>query len=147
MRSHEEGRTDRQISVAFRETAWHLLEMNDSDTITEDIVNEVIKYLKDKYLDEIIEFNDSLFGTENDNDSYCFIKTKSVFGGQGFSDCVRGWHQFLKKYGFWLPHLNWNEIREKLNNAPKNTNPRLLLAKPLEGHTYEYHFSIAKIRH
>ena len=145
MRSHEEGRTDRQISVAFRETAWRFLQKTDSFTITEDTINEIMKFLKDKYLDEINEFNDSLFGTENDDDKYCFIKTKSVFGGAGFTDCVRGWHQFLRKYGYWLPHLNWNEIREKLNNAPKNTNPRLLLAKPLEGHIYEYHFSIAKI--
>jgi len=138
-------RTDRQISVAFRETAWRFLQKTDSFTITEDTINEIMKFLKDKYLDEINEFNDSLFGTENDDDKYCFIKTKSVFGGAGFTDCVRGWHQFLRKYGYWLPHLNWNEIREKLNNAPKNTNPRLLLAKPLEGHIYEYHFSIAKI--
>lgn len=147
MRLYKDNKKDIVISRAFRHLTQEILDgsrITDMETYNESIFDTVKKYLFDKYKDEMDRFYDEIFG-DDDYESYCFIKHSLRHGGlqsRGFSDCVNGWNDFLSRYGFWLPHLDWNEIKKKLNDLPPKT--LLLLANPLEGHNYEYYFSIVK---
>ncbi len=147
MRLSKDYNKDSALSRSFKQLTQELLEMSritDTEMYNERIFDTLNKYLSDKYKDEMGRFYDEIFG-DNDYESYCFIKHSERHGGlqsRGFSECIIGWNDFLSRYGFWLPHLDWNEIKKKLNDSPPKT--KILLANPLEGHVYEYYFSVLK---
>lgn len=145
MRFHEEGKEEITMSKAFTEATWWSMTPLEEDLYVDEVHQIVKEFLMDKYKDEMLEFQQSLFGGQDDDGVYCFIKHSERYGGlqsRGFSECVNGWYAFLKKYGYWLPHLDWNGIHKKLNEVPSKE--PLLLARPLEKHVYEYYFSILK---
>jgi hypothetical protein len=148
MRSYESGRKDLSLERAFDEVTYYIINpATDSDEgYDNELLEKVKNYLLNRYGKEMDDFYESLYGGENDQHTYCFIKHSERHGGlksRGFSDCRKGWHEFLKKYGSWLSHLDWNNIKKELDSSPSKK--LILLAKPLEGHVYEYYFSMTKI--
>lgn len=145
MSSYIPNKKNDTLNKAFLETAYGLIwdsGLGDTEYDKSGIYKKLKEFLKSKYYDQMSEFYDTTFG-QNNKDKYCFHKHSERHGGRGFSDCVSGWNWFLAKYGNWLPLLDWNEIQDKLNSSPSET--KILLAKPLEGHIYEYYFSISKL--
>ena len=100
--------------------------------------DSVRDYIKENYSDFMLEYFHETF-KENDDSTYCFIKHSERYGGRGFTECFGSWHSFLNRFGSWLPDVDWNKVQEKLK-----TENKILLARPLEGHIYEYFFSVLK---
>jgi hypothetical protein len=149
MRSYEGGRKDFTLDKAFDEVTYYIINpATDSDEGYDDeLIKKVKDYLIGRYGKEMDDLYESLYGGENDQNTYCFIKHSERYGGlqsRGFSDCVKGWHEFLSKYGYWLPHLDWVSIKNELDSLPAGKT--MLLAKPLEKHSYHYYFSIVKAK-
>jgi hypothetical protein len=87
------------------------------------------------------EYYDKVF--ENDDvKTYVFVKQSEMNGGRGFTEAVEGWNNFLTKFGYWFPDLDWNDVKQKLDSRPLGT--KLLIKKPLEGHIYHYYFFVIK---
>jgi hypothetical protein len=107
------------------------------------MVEPIFDFLYKRFKGVLNNFYDSNF-SDDDNLTYCFKKHKDLnpFGSRGFTSCVEGWNKMLAEYGYWLPDVNWPEVKEKLKQYPSDKN--LLLAKPLQGHNYEYYFSISR---
>lgn len=148
MRYYQPDRKESTISRAFYENSHRLLnkiEQEDEDYWDKEVVERVKDFLESQFKEEMESFYDSLFGGEDDTGIYCFIKHSDrhmrLETNRGFSECVSGWHNFLRRYGFWFPDLDWNEQKVRLDENPNKT---ILIKKPLEGHNYEYYFSIIK---
>jgi hypothetical protein len=47
----------------------------------------------------------------------------------------------LGQYGRWFGDLDWNEVKQKMDEKP---NENILIKKPLENHIYHYYFSVRK---
>lgn len=109
-------------------------------------ISEVKRILMDKFYQWASELYDKLFEGTEDNETYCFIKHSERYGGlqsRGFSECINGWHNLLKKYGGWLTKVDWPHVKQTLDNSAPKT--KLLLANPEDGHPYHYYFSIVKV--
>ena len=105
------------------------------------ILNQVSKDIANKYKDFILNFiKDTL--SDDDNETYTFYKHSEKNGGKGFTQNRVGWNKFLEMFGGWFPDLDWNKVKEKLNSLPSGQ--KLLIKNPLEGHVYEYYFSVSK---
>jgi hypothetical protein len=147
MRYYQPERKESTISRAFYENSHRLLnkiEQEDEDYWDKEIVDGMKDFLESQFKDEVESFYDSVFGDNDDEEVYCFIKHSDLSPGlktRGFSECVRGWYNFLSKYGYWFPDLDWNKIREELD---ANKGKIQLIKKPLEGHIYHYYFSVLK---
>jgi hypothetical protein len=147
MRYYQIGDKEKSINNAFFENTHRLLnkiERDDYDCWEEEIVDKVKKHLESQFKEDVENLYDSIFSGNDDQEVYCFIKHNDLYPGlktRGFSECVRGWYNFLSKYGYWFPDLDWNKIREKLD---ANKGKRQLIKKPLEGHIYHYYFSVLK---
>ena len=100
--------------------------------------DSVEKYIKDNYTDFIFDYFNETF-KEDEESKFCFIKHSERYGGRGFTECTDSWFKFLNKFVSWLPNTDWNKVKEELK-----TKDRVLLARPLEGHIYEYYFSVLK---
>jgi len=129
-------------------TAYELIEpglLHMSDEDSRSALKNLSQKLKDKYSGFIKDYIDDLVNSD-DNETYCFRKHKDKYmsmNTRGFGDCVTGWVNFIHKYGSWFPDLNWNEIKEKISTSP---NKYMLIKNPLEGHPYEYYFSVLKVK-
>jgi len=128
-------------------TAYELIEpgiLHMSDEDADNAVDELSKKLKDKYSDLIMGYVNDLISID-DNETYCFRKHSDrymdMLKNRGFGECVKGWVNFMGKYGSWFPDLDWDEIKEKISSNP---NKYLLIKNPLENHPYEYYFSVLK---
>lgn len=148
MKFYQPERKDITISRAFYENSHRLLnkiEQEDEDYWDKEIVDAVIDILKSQFKEEVENIYDSLFGGNDDEEVYCFIKHSDRYmrleTNRGFTECVIGWHNFLYRFGYWFPDLDWSEEKDRLGNSPNKT---ILIKKPLEGHPYEYYFSIKK---
>jgi len=148
MKYYQPERKESTISRAFYENSHRLLnkiEEEDEDYWDKEIVDAVIGILKSQFQEEVENIYDSLFGGNDDEELYCFIKHSDLNMrlefNRGFAECVRGWNNFLSKFGYWFPDLDWNEEKDRLGNSPNKT---ILIKKPLQGHPYEYYFSIKK---
>jgi hypothetical protein len=148
LRGYEPNKKEVTISKAFSEESYKILnsvELGDNEHLYQEFATKIKKYLKNEFSEEAESIYDSIFGGNDDDGVYCFIKHSDLnmrLGhNRGFSECVKGWHYFLSKFGYWFPDLDWNQIKEKLDS---NTGKLLLIKKPLEGHPYEYYFSIKK---
>ena len=88
-----------------------------------------------------------MFNSEDDEETYCFYKHSDrhmdMLKNRGFGDCVKGWYNFLSKYGHWFGDIDWNEVKQKMNSNPQT---KILIKKPLENHKYEYYFSVLKVK-
>ena len=124
-------------------------EILDASKIDEDEpdYNEFIKiianYLNEQYHEQLEEFHKKVFSNDDDH-TYCFVKHKERNGGNGFTECFTGWNYFLTNFGDYFPNKDWSEVHEQLLSMPPKRH--LLLAKPLEGHIYEYYFSVFRFR-
>jgi hypothetical protein len=133
------------ISKAIGEATFEILSQagvaNDEDESTE-VYLDLRKYIQEKYYEKMSNYYDRIIEND-DNYTYCFYKhSERSGGGRGFGECLSGWKEFLSRFGGYLPEVNWNEVKTKLNELPNFQ--RILLAKPLEGHPYEYYFSISR---
>ena len=104
----------------------------------DDNYDSVYQYIKNNYSDFILQYFREIF-KDDEEAKFCFIKHSERYGGRGFTDCFGSWFSFLNGYGSWLPNVDWNKVKEELK-----TKDRILLARPLEGHIYEYYFSVLK---
>lgn len=133
------------ISKAIGEATFEILSQagvaNDEDESTE-VYLDLRKYIQEKYYEKMSNYYDRIIEND-DNYTYCFYKhSERNGGGRGFGECLNGWKEFLSRFGGYLPEVNWNEVKTKLNELPPFQ--RILLAKPLEGHPYEYYFSVSR---
>jgi hypothetical protein len=115
--------------------------LGDADKLYSNVVN----MLKTKFHSELVDFYNEMTKFPDDDGTYCFIKHSERYGGlqsRGFSECVKGWYLFLQKYGSWFGDLDWNEVKQKMDEKP---NEKILIKKPLENHIYHYYFSVIKI--
>ena len=104
----------------------------------DDNYDSVYEHIKNNYSDFILQYFREVF-KDDEEAKFCFIKHSERYGGRGFTDCFGSWFGFLNGYGSWLPNVDWNKVKEELK-----TKDRILLARPLEGHIYEYYFSVLK---
>jgi hypothetical protein len=139
---------DLLITKVCNFTAYELIEpglLHMSDEDADNAVDELSKKLKDKHIDFIKDYINDLISID-DNETYCFRKHSDrymdMLKNRGFGECVKGWVNFMGKYGSWFPDLDWNEIKEKISSNP---NKYLLIKNPLENHPYEYYFSVLKV--
>jgi hypothetical protein len=136
---------DELIKTVCDNTSYEIVEsatLHLSDEEGNKIINQVSKDIADKFRDFILGFIEDTF-SDDDNNTYVFHKhSEKNGGGKGFVESVTGWNKFLEKYGSWFPDLDWNKVKEKLNSLPNGQ--KLLIKNPLEGHVYEYYFSVSK---
>jgi hypothetical protein len=137
---------DELIKFVCGETSYEIVEpaiTHLSDEDANKIVQQVSENIENKYKDFILGFIKDTFS--DDNDIYTFYKhSERNGGGKGFNESIFGWDKFLERFGSWFPDLNWSGIKEKLNSLPRGK--KLLLKKPLEGHDFEYYFSVSKLK-
>jgi hypothetical protein len=145
--THKKVADDEFIERASNHAAYEVLEPGLLHMSDEDIhiaLDELTRRIKEKYSDFIKEYKAEVFKNDDD-ETYCFRKHSDRYmdmkKNTGFGDCVTGWIPFLSQYGGWFPDLDWNEIKEKISSEP---NKYLLIKKPLEGHNFEYYFSVLK---
>ena len=117
--------------------------IDEDDPETEKLAKILAEYLYEEFHTQLEEFQKEVFSNDDDH-TYCFVKHKERHGGNGFSECVSGWNYFLTKFGSWLPNKNWSEVHEQLLSMPPKRH--ILLAKPLEGHIYEYYLSVFRLK-
>ena len=149
MRNYQPNKKEDTISNAFYGNSHRLLNnIEQEDDVfywEKENVDAVKDFLESQFKEQIESFYDSLFGGEDDTDRYCFIKHSDrhmrLETNTGFGDCVTGWHNFLKKYGYWFPDLDWNEEKVRIDAHP---NKSVLIKEPLQGHIYHYYFSVLK---
>ena len=128
---------DRFLQRITFDTAGELTKWFDQEEYDKNF-DSVEKYIKDNYTDFIFDYFNETF-KEDEESKFCFIKHSERYGGRGFTECTDSWFKFLNKFVSWLPNTDWNKVKEELK-----TKDRVLLARPLEGHIYEYYFSVLK---
>ena len=135
---------DELIKTVCDNTSYEIVEsaiLHLSDEEGKKILNQVSKDIANKYKDFILNFiKDTL--SDDDNETYTFYKHSERNGGRGFTQSRVGWNKFLEMFGGWFPDLDWSKVKEKLNSLPNGQ--KLLIKNPLEGHVYEYYFSVSK---
>ena len=135
---------DELIKTVCDNTSYEIVEsaiLHLSDEEGKKILNQVSKDIANKYKDFILNFiKDTL--SDDDNETYTFYKHSEKDGGKGFTQSRVGWNKFLDMFGGWFPDLDWSQVKEKLNSLPNGQ--KLLIKNPLEGHVYEYYFSVSK---
>ena len=135
---------DELIKTVSDNTSYEIVEsaiLHLSDEEGNKIINQVSKDIANNYKDFILNFiKDTL--SDDDNETYTFYKHSERNGGSGFTQSRVGWNKFLEMFGSWFPDLDWNKVKEKLNSLPNGQ--KLLIKNPLEGHVYEYYFSVSK---
>ena len=135
---------DELIKTVCDNTSYEIIEsalLHLSDEEGNKLINQVSKDIANNYKDFILNFiKDTL--SDDDNETYTFYKHSEKDGGKGFTQSRVGWNKFLDMFGGWFPDLDWNKVKEKLNSLPNGQ--KLLIKKPLEGHVYEYYFSVSK---
>jgi len=149
MRLYESNKKETTISKAIDATAGDIV-YNSGVEYTEDefvkLSDKIKDYLEIEFREKLESFYDSMFSFEDDNETYCFYKhsdrNMDVLKNRGFGECVKGWHTFLSKFGYWFSDIDWNEVRQKVNSKP---NTKILIKRPLENHKYEYYFSVSKV--
>jgi hypothetical protein len=133
---------DASNHVAYQVLKPGLLHMSDEDNRI--ALDELTRRIKEKYSDFIKEYKAEVFKNDDD-ETYCFRKHSDRYmdmkKNEGFGECIEGWSNFIGQYGWWFPDLDWNQIKEKISSEP---NKYLLIKKPLEGHNFEYYFSVLK---
>ena len=128
-------------------TSYELIEsgiLHMSDEDADKVVNEFSKVLKGTYNDFVKNYIEDILNS-NDDETYCFVKHsdrhRNIQFNRGFSECVKGWVNFMTKFGSWFPDLDWNAEKQRISSYP---NTYVLIKKPLENHPYEYYFSVLK---
>jgi hypothetical protein len=144
LRSYEPNKKGLTISKAFSEESYKILnsiELGDDEHLYQEFATNIKKHLENEFSEDAESIYDSIFGGNDDDETYIFYKhTERSGGGNGFSESVKGWFNFLSMFGYWFPDLDWNKIKERLDSNPG----RFLIKNPLEGHPYHYYFSISK---
>jgi hypothetical protein len=122
----------------------------DSDTFN-DLYEEVTKYLKNKYGEQIKEFIRNFYNESGDDNgtAYIFRKHEEMNGnnggGRGFSQSFSTWNKLLKEFGGWFPNLDWADIKETLDSMEDRK--QLLIVTPDDKfNTMGYYFSLVKIK-
>jgi hypothetical protein len=144
LRGYEPNKKEVTISKAFSEESYKILnsvELGDDEHLYQEFARKIKKYLENEFSEDAEIIYDSIFGDDDDDGTYIFYKhTERNGGGNGFSESVKGWFNFLSKFGYWFPDLDWNEIKKRLDS----NSGRFLIKNPLNGHPYNYYFSISK---
>ena len=135
---------DELIKTVCDNTSYEIIEsalLHLSDEEGNKLINQVSKDIANNYKDFILNFiKDTL--SDDDTETYTFYKHSEKNGGKGFTQSRVGWNKFLEMFGGWFPDLDWSQVKEKLNSLPNGQ--KLLIKNPLEGHVYEYYFSVSK---
>jgi hypothetical protein len=142
------------ISRACRNAAYEVLDSTqmgmDSDTFN-DLYEEVTKYLKNKYGEQIKEFIRNFYNESGDDNgtAYIFRKHEEMNGnnggGRGFSQSFSTWNKLLKEFGGWFPNLDWADIKETLDSMEDRK--QLLIVTPDDKfNSTGYYFSLVKIK-
>ena len=138
---------DALINNSIRAEAYIIWDSANYDTtedISKNLYAEIVKVLKNKFHQELVDYYNEMRKNPDDDGVYCFIKHSERYGGlqsRGFTECVYGWYKFLGQYGKWFGDLDWNEVKQKMDEKP---NEDILIKKPLENHIYHYYFSVRK---
>ena len=114
----------------------------DTEYYTKEIQNAIRDYLIDNFGEYGQNFHDELYNGDDD-ERYIFYKHADRHGGNGFTEGITGWYEFLHKKGYWLPMIDWPEVKEKLKSMPRGQ--KLLLSSPGDSNNgdWGYYFSIS----
>jgi hypothetical protein len=142
------------ISRACRNDAYEVLDSTqmgmDSDTFN-DLYEEVTKYLKNKYGEQIKEFIRNFYNESGDDNGteYIFRKHEEMNGnnggGRGFSQSFSTWNKLLKEFGGWFPNLDWADFKETLDSM-EDRKQLLIVTPDYKFNTMNYYFSLVKIK-
>jgi hypothetical protein len=114
----------------------------DTEYYTKEIQNAIRDYLIDNFGEYGQNFHDELYNGDDD-ERYIFYKHADRNGGNGFTEGITGWYNFLHKYGYWFPMIDWPEVKEKLKSMLRGQ--KLLLSSPGDSNNgdWGYYFSIS----
>ena len=137
-------------------------EFEDNDTEYYKVWDEIKKYIKDNYTEELIQYFEKRQRDADEEEKnstgvkYIFVKHDKpyyVSGWSGFADGFNSFDEMITKYGHYVD-VDWDEIKNKLdkiNDYPEPTFSNTMNSRPLrissigdEGNYWGYNFSIIK---
>ena len=111
-----------------------------NEEMYEETYPKLFSYIKEKYSDFLSEYVNKTF-EKDEVRKFCFIKHSERWGGRGFTDCWDSWSRLLNKNGSYVPDVEWDVVKKKLDELP--VGQELLISRPNEN-TYGYYFSVYK---
>lgn len=137
------------VGKACSNTAYEILDATHThidDKTFDSLLEELSKYLKNKYGEQLKEFMQNFFNESGDSTEnvYVFWKHADRNGGNGFKESFHTWNELLMQYGTWFPSLDWADIKDTLDSMV-DRKPLLIVTPDDKFNTMGYYFSLVKI--